>query len=308
MALYQCEGCGSGFLIDEYKVCPMCKTAPSPSAVDRLADPPTRAFSDPAVGLFAEQQARAIRERGSGMSRCSNCGRAYRTDLLIECPRCAASNLVASENLKVDRKTTKTASGIVRCGECGREYRADILARCPRCQSNNGFEVIDSGMWNERARPLAARSETTVRMSRDEPMISGTTHLIAPKKARLSAVALSLLLVVVIGFALSQFGILKLQLPNWGGTNQTGSAEIQDGGSGDISPEPPTTVQDEVPAENVNVYNEDDSYEEEVTPQQPSGHYEQRCMRTYQSGGYDQFGNFIDGQWVEQCRDVWVQD
>jgi hypothetical protein len=52
----------------------------------------------------------------------------------------------------------------------------------------------------------------------------------------------------------------------------------------------------------------DDSYEEEVTPQQPSGHYEQRCMRTYQSGGYDQFGNFIDGQWVEQCRDVWVQD
>ena len=59
---------------------------------------------------------------------------------------------------------------------------------------------------------------------------------------------------------------------------------------------------------NTNVYNEDDSYEEEVTPQQPSGHYEQRCMRTYQSGGYDQFGNFIDGQWVEQCRDVWVQD
>jgi hypothetical protein len=137
-------------------------------------------------------------------------------------------------------------------------------------------------------------------------MLSHTTALIEPKKSRLSAVAVSLLLVVVVGFALSQFGILKLQLPNWGGTNQTDSAEIQDGGSDDISPEPPTTVQDEAPEENVNIYNEDDSYQE------PSGHYEQRCNRTWKQPQqtYDDLvaGYTHPGEWVTECRDYWVED
>lgn len=56
-------------------------------------------------------------------------------------------------------------------------------------------------------------------------------------------------------------------------------------------------------------YSEEDvSTDQGESSQETSGHYEQRCMKTYQSGGYDQLGNYIDGQWVEQCRDVWVNN
>lgn len=48
--------------------------------------------------------------------------------------------------------------------------------------------------------------------------------------------------------------------------------------------------------------------EPEPAPAQPSQHQEERCKQDYVSGGYDQDGNYIDGEWVTVCQWVWVND
>jgi hypothetical protein len=82
-------------------------------------------------------------------------------------------------------------------------------------------------------------------MERDEPGFSKITALIEPKKSRFPSVVLSLLLVGVVGFTLSQFGFLKFQLPNWGGLNQTDSADQSGTDSDLVVEEAPAKVEEE---------------------------------------------------------------
>lgn len=67
MALYQCEGCDSRFLLDVYSACPMCKKAPEVSAVQRPVETPIARIEVPAVGLYAAKQARERGGRGSSV-------------------------------------------------------------------------------------------------------------------------------------------------------------------------------------------------------------------------------------------------
>ena len=162
---------------------------------------------------------------------------------------------------------------MITCSKCSEEYRGDVIAACPNCSEPN-LDAVGS-----------------VQSDSIDSQPSYALPSYQAKSGGASRVLLTLVLFVAVGgaavFMLNQTGYLS-----FGSGNVQQSYDNSNSGGEE---------------ENTNVYNEDDSYEEEVAPQEPSGHYEQRCMDTYVMGGYDQLGNYIDGQWVEKCQDVWVQ-
>jgi hypothetical protein len=106
--------------------------------------------------------------------------------------------------------------------------------------------------------------------------------------------------------AASYAPLLGQQSLNQQGSNQSNS----NGDSSNQSPknQPPTNQVDsnDGAEENVNLYNEDDSYEE------PTGHYEQQCNQVLKTRPrtYDEMvaGYTPPAEWVSECRDVWVED
>jgi Zn finger protein HypA/HybF involved in hydrogenase expression len=232
------------------------------------------------------------------MVRCNHCGREYRADLLVACPRCRNSNtdstekqVQSEEGTVVERVTEKVSNGLVKCEECGRDYRADILERCPRCGSDNGYVLKKSGTYNKDERPLTVGSRVTRTPTHEQTSFMAPAQ-VQHRKSSFPAVALVIFMVGVVGFALSQFGILKIEFPNWSGVNQTGSVDIENENSDSVPAEPPADAGTDA--------------DFEMVDQAPVGHYETECrwVSTYNV----QFDGTIEKIKERECVDKWVED